>query len=449
MKKYINNISSLLAALLVLTSCDPERLDLVPESAIGDNGFYQNAEQVGGAVIAIYDGLQNIPLREFALTEMRSDNARTKTSEGEWAQFQDLAVQPTNGVVGQYWADNYNVIFRANRVLESLDAVGDAALKGQFEGEAKFARAFAHFNLVRAYGDVPLITQTIGPNDADFFDRDAASTVYGAIESDLSAAASLLPANTTFGRATSGAANAMLAKVKLTTGDYSGAASLLNAIINGGTYSLAASYSSVFYDEENSEIIFAIPYINDDANESQDFSYEMTDRGRASGLNFWTDDFANSLDPADTRAATLFNPLKPGETGKFLTSSSDVRLCGNDWIVLRLADVLLMHAEAVMAGAASTTDAGAIASVNQVRTRVGLDPITGTLTKEMLAQERRVELAFENQRLYDLVRMGMSDVLAAFASANGHSFSTTDLLLPIPQAEINISEGALTQNPGY
>ena len=90
MKKNINIISFLFVSILVFTSCDPERLDLAPESAIGDNGFYENTEQVSGAVIAIYDGFQNIPLREFALTEMRSDNARTKTSEGEWAPAHPL-----------------------------------------------------------------------------------------------------------------------------------------------------------------------------------------------------------------------------------------------------------------------------------------------------------------------------------------------------------------------
>jgi hypothetical protein len=205
----------------------------------------------------------------------------------------------------------------------------------------------------------------------------------------------------------------------------------------------------------NSEIIFAIPYLDDDTNESQDFSFEMTAGGVASGLNYLTDDFLAALDPADTeRNAVLSNPLVPQETAKWITQSNDARLCGNDWIVLRLADVYLMHAEAIMAGAASTTNAAAIASYDAVRQRAGMPTLAEQgateLTKEMLLYERRIELGFENQRLYDLIRFGVAEsVLSAFAQAEGLSFAPTDLLLPIPQGEINVSNGKLTQNPGY
>ncbi|RMG24739.1 MAG: RagB/SusD family nutrient uptake outer membrane protein, partial [Bacteroidetes bacterium] len=349
--------------MLLCYACSPEKLDLQPISSIGDNAFYNNTKEVEGAVIAIYDGLQNVPLREFALTEMRSDNTRSKTSEGDWGQFENFEVQPTNLAIGEYWTANYNVIFRANRVLEHLDVVDDPGLKAQFEGEARFARALAHFNLVRAYGDVPLVDKVIIQTDEEYFDRDAADKVYAFIEADLDFARSKLPdaGATTFGRATRGAAEAILAKVKLTRGDYGGAESLLAGLINSGTYSLQENYADVFFNEGNSEIIFAIPYIDDDANESQDFSFEMTAGGRASGLNFVTDDFAAAVDPTDAeRASVLFNPLSPAETGKFLTRSSDARLCGNDWIVIRYADVLLMYAEAIMAGNSGTQDFDAL-----------------------------------------------------------------------------------------
>ncbi len=452
--KILNQILLLSFLLVLFGSCSESDLDLSPLSAIGDNAFYSNTAEVEGAVIAIYDGLQNLPLREFAFTEMRSDNTRTKSREGEWAQFESLAVQPTNGTVANYWSNNYNIIFRANKVLENLDVVTNAAKKSQFEGEAKFARALAHFNLVRAFGNVPIIDAVITPTSTEFFASDDAASVLAFIDGDFTSAAGLLPSKSEiqFGRATSGAANALLAKVKLTTGDHGGARTILSSLITDQNYSLAGSYNDVFYSEMNDEIIFAIPYVNDDANESQDFSYEMTDRGSVSGLNYWTNEFRAVVDPvADAaRASVLFNDLKPGEIGKYLTSSSDVRLCGNDWIVIRLADVLLMHAESIMAGAGSTTDATALASVNKVRTRAGLDPIAGTLTKEDLLLERRIELAFENHRLYDLARFGMAEtVIGAFATSNGFNFAATDLLLPIPQGEIDVSQGELNQNPGY
>ena len=448
----------LLAVVVLLSSCDGELLNLKPHSSIGENGFYTNADEVEGAVLAIYDGLQAVPLREFAITEMRSDNSRTKTSEGDWAQFESFTIQPTNQVVSSYWKANYNVIFRANRVLENLGVVTDGRAD-QFEGEAKFARALAHFNLTRAYGDVPIVDRVIIQTDEDYFAQDAQSAVLAAIETDLTDAVNLLPTrtNTQEGRATQGAAQALLAKVKLTTGDYAGAETLCAALIANTDYALQDDYNDVFYSEMNSEIIFAIPYLNDDINESQDFSFEMTVGGVVSGLNFGTDDLIASIDPADTeRQGVIFNLNSSftEETGKFLTSSSDVRLCGNDWIVLRLADVYLMHAEAIMAGNASTQSLTAIGSYNMVRARAGMTELatdgSADLTKEILSNERRVELAFENHRFYDLVRMGMAEsVMGAFASGAGYTFTPTDLLLPIPQDEINVSSGLLTQNPGY
>ena len=435
-------------------SCE-DQLDLAPLSQIGENGFYSNADEVEGGVIAIYDGLQQVPLREFALTEMRSDNTETRTSEGDWAQFENLAVQPTNAAVGDYWEANYNVIFRANQVLRFLDIVEDQNARNQFEGEIKFARAMAHFNLVRAFGDVPLVDQVVLTTDEDYFDRDDVNAVLTFIETDLTAAVELLPtrANIAEGRATRGAAQALLAKVKLTIGDYVGAEAILNTLISDTDYALMDEYSDIFYNEMNDEIIFAIPYLDDNATESQDFSFEMTLGGRTSGINFITDDFLAAVDPADTeRTTALYDPLVNKAVGKFLTSSSDVRLCGNDWIVLRLADVYLMHAEAIMAGAESTTSPQALTSYNTIRERVGLSTLADgeTLTRDMLLNERRVELAFENHRFYDLIRFGVAnDVLGDFATAQGFSFAPTDLLLPLPQGEINVSKGLLTQNPGY
>ncbi len=435
--------------ILMIFGCQ-DQLDLAPESAIGENGFYQNTAQVEAAVIAIYDGLQNVPLREFALTEMRSDNTRTKSREGDWAQFESLDVRPTNLAIGDYWSANYNVIFRANRVLENLDVVEEAELRSQFEGEARFARALSHFNLTRAFGGVPILDRVIIPTDTEFFGQREQSAVLAAIESDLTSAVELLPADMPFGRAEKGAAQALLGKVQLTQGNYSGAETVLNGLIASGTYALLDNYHDVFYSEGNDEIVFAIPYFDDDANESQDFSFEMTAGGVRAGLNYITDDFNANYNPDETiRTGTLYSPTNPDEVGKFITVSSDARLCGNDWIVLRHADVLLMYAEAIMAGGASTTDSRALDAFNQVRTRADMSEAT-ELTKEMLLKERRTELAFENHRFYDLVRFGVAEeVLGAFATSIGETFTPRDLLLPIPQKEINVSGGALTQNPGY
>lgn len=452
MKNY-KILFTLFAGLLFLSSCN-DYLNLAPISEIGSNGFYANNEQVEAGVIAIYDGMQTMVQTEYAVTEIRSDNSKTRNSEGEGAQFESMNVDPTNSTVSGYWSNNYNVIFRANIVLEHLGAVTDAAKKIQFEGEGKFARAWCHFNLVRAFGDVPLIEQVTSPSDKTFFARKAKSEVLASVISDLKDAATMLPARAGIGegRATKGAANALLGKVYLTTGDYAAAKTALDAV-SIAEYGLMTTYNDVFYKELNKEIIFAVQFIKDDAKDSELFSLDFTSKGRATGLNYPTDNLMAAVNAADNRKSTLFyfEPVVGRyECGKFRSSSTNSSFGGNDWIVLRYADVLLMKVEAIMAGGASTSDATAVAAFNSIRTRAGLQTVT-SVTADALVKERRIELAFENQRLYDLVRFGVADaVMGAFSKTVEANFNYTSnaLLLPVPQREINLYN-KLTQNPGY
>ncbi len=450
--------NSLVALLIVFSfACKKDALELDPLSQVDGQDFYTNDAELDQATVAIYDGLQAVPLREFALTEMRSDNARSSSGEGDWGQFESYTVVATNQAVRNYWSANYNVIFRTNRVLENLGVVRSNKLRIQLEGEAKFSRALAHFNLVRAYGDVPIVDREIGITESDYFDRDPVADVYTFIIKDLEEALLLLPTKSSIkaGRATLAAAQALLAKVYLTTKNYSRAQTLLELIIANPNYSLEANYRDVFFNEGNDELLFYIPFKNDDLYESQDFSFEMTAGGVRSGLNYLTDNFIANMSSADTiRKPILQNQLMPQETAKFLTTSLNARLCGNDWIVLRLADVYLMHVEAVMAGFPSTQNLSAINSFNKVRERAGLSQVpvdgNGEISLDLLLNERRYELAFENHRFYDLVRTEKArTVLTNFANSEGYIFNSTDLLLPIPQAEVNVSKGLLKQNPGY
>jgi hypothetical protein len=270
----------------------------------------------------------------------------------------------------------------------------------------------------------------------------------------LKDAANLLPtrAGIAEGRATKDAANALLGKVYLTTGDFAAAKAVLG-VISTTDYSLLPVFNDVFYKERGKEIIFAVQFINDNALESELFSLDFTSKGRATGLNLATDDLMAAVDPADKRKSTLFY-LEPAinkwECGKYLSNSTNSSYSGNDWIVLRYADVLLMQVEAIMGGTASTTDATALSAFNAIRTRAGLPTVT-SVTKDMLLKERRIELAFENQRLYDLARFGVADaVMGAFALRAEANFiyKPSAMLLPIPQREINLYN-KLIQNPGY
>ncbi|WP_430813969.1 RagB/SusD family nutrient uptake outer membrane protein [Carboxylicivirga sp. RSCT41] len=474
MIKYISKVAVLLL-IVVFTACEDTFLSPEPTGVITSSNFFSTDTELEAALINMYDGIQGVNststsdnhgvMYEFFLTEMRSDNTETKSSEGEDAQFESFTVEATNGRVADYYQSYYNIIYRANLVLENLNAASEEA-KGAFEGEAKFVRAYAYFNLVRLFGDIPLIDKVISPVDTETaYTRVASSVIYDLIESDLQTAVDNLD-NTYRGRASKAAAQALLAKVYLTQGEnYDLAQGLCEAVMGSG-FSLESNFKDIFYNELNDEVIFAIEYIGDLTDVSQNFSAEWLNAvGRTSGVNYVTANVREALDAMGgdrTMYSYRQDALQPQkyQVVKYLPNgdsnlgieptSTDPQKAGNDWIVLRYADVLLMHVEAIMAGANETSSSTAISSFMDVRNRAGITDMVSTITKEDLLNERRVELAFENHRFFDLVRFGMAEeVLSAFSDETGGSFSATDLLLPIPQREINLSKGLLTQNPGY
>lgn len=472
----MKNIKIIILTLLVFAfqSCSEDYLSPTPISAISAEGYFTTEAQLETGVINMYDGLQGINSTssndnhstqvEFYLTEMRSDNTRTKSSEGEPEQFENFTVESNNGIILDYYRSVYNTIYRANTVLENL-GVASASAAELFEGEAKFVRAYSYFNLVRLFGDVPLVTSVIGPEDTDTqFTRVSTSEVYSLIVSDLETAAANLE-NTYRTRASKAAAQALLAKVHLTLGNYSQARTLCESVMGAG-YSLEANFKDVFFNENNSEVIFAIGYIPDDAKDSQNFSAEWLNAvGRTAGVNYVTDEaiaaldatggnrtaYSYRVDPIQSEQTQVVKYIPDGDASLGIDpTSDDPTLAGNDWIVLRYADVLLMHAEAILGSAPNTLDADAISSVQAVRERAGFTDAIAEVTQSSLLAERRVELAFENQRFFDLLRFGVAqNVLSDFAANNGFSFSANDLLLPIPNNEIGLSNGLLTQNPGY
>lgn len=464
----------ILSLSVSLISCSDDFLEPTPTSVLTTENYFNTPEEVETAVINMYDAIQGVNstrsednhgvMYEFYLTEMRSDNTRTKSSEGEAAQFENYSIQPANGIVNDYYASFYNVIYRANVVLANLEVAGTSATK--FEAEAKFVRAYAYFNLVRLFGDVPLVETIISPEDkTTAYTRVATSTIYELIENDLLTAVNGLSDESKY-RASKAAAETLLAKVYLTLSRYSEAQALLESVMNPSRgFSLEPNYKDVFYNEGNNEIIFAIGYLGD-SEDSQNFSAEWLNAvGRTSGVNYVTNDAKQALDDlggnrtaysyrVDQAQITQHQVVKYLPNGDdnlgILPTSSDPTKAGNDWIVLRYADVILMHVEAIMAGAASTTSSTAINSMQLIRNRAGITTPITSISKQELLDERRVELAFENHRLFDLIRMGEAEnTLGTFSANNGLSFSSTDLLLPIPQREINLSNGLLTQNPGY
>lgn len=470
---------------LVVSSCGDDFLNPLPDSAIVVESFFSNDSDVLAGVIGIYDAIQGVNENEqtnitranrgvqfeYMLSEMRTDNTRTATIEGTKADFHRYRVDANNIQSEDMYQSMYDVIFRANNILQFID-VADAANQGRYQAEAKFLRAFAYFKLVRLFGEVPLVTSVVGPAETDLlFTRASVDAVYTQIVADLQEAAAGLD-NSFKSRASKAAAQGLLAKAYLTqpSPNYAEAASLCQAIISSGEFSLQSDFNDVFYNELNDEIIFAIQYESGVPLESQSFSSEFTAtlrQGREDGHNIVNDNLVSLFNEiGGNRTETSFwNAGRFIEVAKFLPEGSDItvtpptygpspRDAGNDVIVLRYADVLLMHAEAIMAGSGSTPDGSAIASYMEVRARAGFDPQAdrpSSLSMQALLDERRVELAFENQRFYDLLRFGVADgVLSAHASEMGYNdYSARQLLLPIPAREINLSGGLLSQNPGY
>ena len=470
---------------LIFHSCEDEFLNPLPDSAIVVDAFFESDADVLAGVIGIYDAIQGVNENtetnitranrgvqfEYMLSEMRSDNTRTATLEGTKADFHRYRVDPNNIQSEDMYQSMYEVIFRANNVLEYIN-VADPGNQSSYTAEAKFLRAFAYFKLVRLFGDVPLVTKVIGPSENEIlFTRVSTDQIYGQIVSDLNEAISNLD-NSYKSRASQAGAQGLLAKVYLTqpNPDYAAAQQLCETIINSGEYSLEEDFNDVFYNELNNEIIFAIQYELGNTLESQSFSSEFTAtvrQGREDGHNMVNDNLVNLFNAigGNRTETSYWNTGTWIEVAKFLPEGSDItvnpptygpspRDAGNDVIILRYADVLLMHAEAILAGTASTSSGSAIDSYMEVRVRAGFDPVNdrpSSLSKEALLDERRVELAFENQRFYDLLRFGVADpVLGAHAAEMGYSsYNARQLLLPIPAREINLSGGLLSQNPGY
>ena len=460
----------------VFYSCDTnEFLNPVPDTAVTAETYFQSDADVLSGIIGIYDAIQGVNEStngddadvnrgvqyEYLITEHRTDNTRSATLEGSRADFHRYLTDADNQQNEDYWASMYDIIFRANNILVFID-VADEANQAKYTAEAKFLRAYAYFNLVRLYNDIPLITEVVIPDDKEtLFTRVAASTVYAQIVADLDEAAGALD-NAYKSRASKAAAQGLLAKVLMSqpNPDYQRAQLLLEDVMGQG-FSLMSDFNDIFYSELNDEIIFAIQYASGDPLESQGFSAEFTSavrQGRQDGLNIPEDNLIADLNAygGDRTASTITNVQGSIEAAKYLPDGyewtedygGNARNAGNDWIILRYADILLMHVEAIMGTTGSTSNAAALNSFNQIRQRANRPDATA-VSKDDLLLERRVEFAFENQRWFDLQRFGVADqVLSAYAADMGYTdYNARALLLPIPAREINLSGGLLTQNP--
>lgn len=437
---------SLLSLMFVLTGCN-DILDVEPTSYIQypTEGSFSLSE-ANSLALGCYSSMQDPITFEWALTEIISDNAFnsfTGTSDlrrltaTDYDTF-DWQANDLNYLF-PYWATTYTSIRNTNVLLNGIGYFYNSAsgsltfkLKEVVESSAKplaaeacFIRAYNYFNLVRLFGEIPLITENfLDPRDAYSIGKSPVADVYKLIIADLQFAAAnglstaYSSSSANIGKANKWAAEALLAKVYLTLGQKSNALPLLTDVITYSGHSLitgSSAFSNVFStsNEMNAEIVFAIRY-GSGSNQAVGNGWQELWQTRSSPLprgdNGVAPSLFSSFNSSDTRrnisirTNTAFIPTRY-ELEKFFGSVSLTNTGLRDWPVIRYADVLLMYAEA--AGNTPTS----IGYIDQVRKRSwAASPSIATLItvsnpyEAVLLNERRLEFVGENQRWFDLLR---------------------------------------------
>lgn len=487
-KKLLNIWTIALASLLIFAGCSDSFLDVQPQGQQKAEQFWVSEADATKAVHAIYANLRswpNIAFAPIAIESLGSDDTEKGSDPSDSSflnDFDNFTVTSTQGQLSDFWNGQYQNINLCNQVLDNIPAINmDATLQARYIAEAKFVRAYSYFRLVRAFGDVPLRLSI--PKDATEYnlERSPKATVWTAIEKDLTDAAGVLPqtySGSDIGRATKGAALALNAKVALYQSKWSEVLALTNQVMGLG-YTLFPNYDQLFRvaNENCSESIFEIQCAliegNPGASNSQ-YSQVQGVRGITGGgwgFNVPSQSLADAFETDDPRrdATIIFR----GET----TSSGDIipisgsnpmynqksyvpfsqyvsgygEGCQQNVRVIRYADVLLMNAEA---NAQLGNTAPALVSLELVRARArsgnnAILPIVVTTDKTQLLDaiyhERRVEFGMENDRYFDVIRQGRG---VTIFGAKGWKAGKNEVW-PVPQSEIDLSVGILTQNPGY
>ncbi len=489
----------LLAAILIivlLTNCE-DFLNLRPEATIPSTGVdYTKSENIFLPVSASYAKLRDYGahvfpyIGAFEITSDNADKGSTPEDNPPMKEMDNLTYQSTNGLVNDLWMAYFDIVSGANYAIHQMPLFVAAMLNStdkqyalQCQGEAKTIRAYAYFNLTRLFGRVPIIDSTLTAEQLASVSQSTTSQLYGFIEKDLTEAIAILPDSYTkdwAGRITKFTAMALKAKVHLYQQDWDSVASLTDKIIASGKYGLLPNFREVFsIDGENSrESLFEIQSSTLGKTSGDqtyiEYAYVQGPRGNSpAGMQGWgfctpsqnLIDFFTSRGEVIRPATTLlYRGTKTPEGDSIKTICSNpvyngkvyTPLAFNNWNfngygfdqnvrILRYPDVLLMYSEAKVRGATVPTTLGLTAddAVNLVRTRAGLSNLAG-VTLLQIWDERRAELAMEEDRFFDLVRTGQAaNVLAGkgFTPGKHEVFP-----IPSPQMQLN---SHLTQNSGY
>lgn len=452
-------------ATLLMTSCGDSFFDLEPASSVTIDKVYKTASDYNVAVIGCYAKLQSQVNFYTECCEYRSDNlslgAPTAGTQDRY-DIDHFTEKPSNGILSSYWANFNNNVYRCNLLLDQIDGANFAEnLKKQYKGEAMFIRALNYFNMYRIWGGVPATKHVVSAAEALKVARYSDEQMFDLIAGDLKEIVdnNYLPetySSADMGRATSGAAKALLGKVYLTFHKWTEAKDILSQLI--GKYQLVSPIAQVFNvdNKNNNEIIFAVHFNKEIEGEGHSYWYNLTN---ASDDTNQTSSLLNTFPTGDDRK-DLITYVQVEKNVRLMnkfydTKSPTFKTVGNDQILLRYADVLLMYAEALYEIQYDASEGSlALKYLNAVRQRAGISNLT---VKQLPTQEkfrkgilveRQREFPYEGQRWFDLVRMGFAKSVMA---ENGVEIKDYQLLFPIPQQEIEKvgDKSILWQNPGY
>lgn len=497
MKKYIHISIPLLFLAFGIFACKG-LLQEDPKDQVFVDNFFQTENDAIAAVNSIYSILNSTSSAPtfggvyhssyWVVVGLASDEMENRLAGApELDQLDEFSHTPVNSTLYDIWRNAYKGIANANFAIGGIPSVKmDATLKNRLLGEARFLRAMLYFDLVRLFGDIPLVLTLDAPINPP---RTPKTTIYNQIIEDLTFAKQNLPksypAGNGLGRATSGAATGLLAKVYLSLGEWQKCVTECEAVINSGNYGLYDDFAETFRipNENGKETLFGIGFGTAGNSisfwEVGQFNVRLLPRqlsGAIPGVNAqgWqvaTQALYDSFDPQDRRRAVTMLTAIQNLDGTTTSVEPHIQkywdkvnepLAGNtdhDFPYLRFADVLLMHAEALNELNNGPT-AAAYNSVNQVRKRARFNgsvelPILPDLQglsfqsfKDALLQERSWEFVAEGQRWFDLVRFGKLTELVPL-SKPGVQPQPFHNLFPIPQGEIDLNQNLLPQNPGY
>ena len=490
--KNINSVILIGLLILGLSACD-DFLELPSETNLTSATFFKTQGDFEKAVNGAYAPLRTIYLNtSWLLGEMHSDNTRYRYNPNfraviDQENLADFTVIPTNVPTRDHYRQDYLVIARANEILSRIDEVDfDATVKNNLKGQASFLRALSYFDLVQYFGKIPLhLVPSTSLTDV-YLPLSEVSDVYAQIIADATQAASLLPDKSVQqpGRATSGAAKTLLGHVNIVLKNWSAAETVLKEVVTSNKYSLVPNYADLFLttNKNNSESVFEVQYRQGQDGYSSNFIYpwlpmpmtaaEITttfaNYGVAptgigaqttEGYNVPSPEIIAAYEPGDERKAASIGKATAAGVDyplitKYLHPHNAATLTDDNFPIYRYAEVLLLLAEALDEQGKS---AEALPYLNQVRDRAQLDDIVSTANlRDVIFDERRVELAFENKRWLDLVRTDRAaDVMSTFGAnvkANPAdyyfppgqqpvpaAFTQIDLTFPLPADEALLS----------